>query len=96
MTETNITISSYGEYSSGNYGVNAMRIGVGGLVLYFSYKTVVAYRTISEGLVICENVWGTTTGKHLNWINRDKSIRISMADFEKKLHKLLKKHKLSF
>jgi len=92
---TNVNISTYGDYSSMNYGVNALCVEIGNLELFFSYKTVVAYRTIEDGVVICENVWGTTTGKHLNWICRDKSRRLPYAEFEKRLSKLLKKHKLT-
>ena len=51
---------------------------------YFSYDTLVAF-TGNDGLVIRENVWGNTTGKHLNWIdNGNKKERLTPEDFEKK------------
>lgn len=49
---------------------------------YFSYETCIAFRTPDYGLIIRENDWGPTTGKHLNYIDPDKSIRISGEDFE--------------
>ncbi len=38
--------------------------------------------------IIHENIWGTTTGKHLNWINPDHSIRLSREDFNATINKL--------
>ena len=49
--------------------------------VWFSYKTPIAFRTLTTGLVISENEWGPTTGKHLNSIDSDKSKRIKRADF---------------
>lgn len=69
---------------------NMHEANIGELDIYSSYDTVIAFRTPSGGLVIRQNDWSTTTGKHLNWINNDKSIRISGADFEKKLNELTK------
>ena len=34
---------------------------------------------------IRENVWSTTTGKHLNWINKDHSIRVDSDKFNELL-----------
>lgn len=90
----NIYISNYGEYSSDNYGAHCLKVTIGNLTIYFSYQTVIAFYTMETGLVIRKNEWGTTTGKHMNWIDRDKSIRIKGADFEKQINKLLKKKKL--
>lgn len=49
---------------------------------YFSYSTCVAFQ-IDNQLFISENVWSTTTGKHLNRINRDETIRMNHDDFIK-------------
>lgn len=76
---------SYGDYSSENYGVNSLEFTIGNLSVYFSYKTPVAFISARTGLVIRENDWGSTTGKHLNWIDDDKSKRISGDEFEKQL-----------
>jgi hypothetical protein len=39
------------------------------LRVYFSYSTPVAFYHPRTGLVVSENVYGTTTGKHINWID---------------------------
>ncbi len=54
-------------------------------VFWYSYKTCIAFRTVDTGLVIRENAWSSTTGKHLNEINRDHSIRIPGVEFEERL-----------
>ena len=91
----NIGIRSYGEYSSENYGVNAMRVDVGSVTFYFSYHTVVAVHTYEHGLVVCENCWGPTTGKHLNWIDGGaKYSRLPHSEFEAKVAEILTKHGL--
>ena len=80
---------SYGEYSSDNYGVNTLQFIMPGITIYFSYQTVVAYYTPADGRVVSENIWGTTTGKHLNWIDPDHSIRTPRLMFEAKLEAAL-------
>ena len=83
------TISSYGDYSSSNYGVNSLVVSFPKLDLYYSYKTIVAYRFKGDK-VVRQNDWAQTTGKHLNWIDRgDKKSRISGEEFEAKLGKIL-------
>lgn len=79
-----IQIRGYGEYSGDNYGVNALMVTINGDDFYFSYSTCIAFR-VDGNLVIRKNDWSTVTGKHLNWINTDKKIRISGAEFEAKL-----------
>lgn len=79
---------NYGQYSSSNYGVHSLVFEVGNLEVWFSYKTPVAFRSSKTGFVISENVWGPTTGKHLNWIDTDKSKRISRDEFERQLSEL--------
>jgi hypothetical protein len=87
-----VDVSGYGDYSSDNYGVNCLRLQIGGLTLYLSYKTVIAFHTIETGKVIRKNDWSTTTGKHLNWINADKKRRISGDVFENQLNEVLNKY----
>lgn len=91
------TISTYGNYSSSNYGSNALRVDLGRLTLYFSYKTIIAFcdGMADDGLVIRENSWSTTTGKHLNWIDEDHKKRIASDEFEFMLAECLKKHNLT-
>jgi len=51
--------------------VNKNIVSIGGIDLYFSYKTLVAFRD-ETGLKISENVWSKTTGKFLNEISIQK------------------------
>ena len=73
--------NSYGEYSSDNYGVNSLRFQDSTGEYWFSYKTLVAFRINGE-FHILKNYWSTTTGKHLNWIHPDKSIRETQEAFD--------------
>jgi len=55
--------------------------------LYYSYETIIAFRD-EHGLTISKNVWSMTTGKHLNYICTDKSLRIPYEQFKAKLNAL--------
>lgn len=90
----NVNISSYMNNSSRNYGMNSILCRIGDLDLYFSYNTVVAFRTPETGLVISDNMWGPTTGKHLNAISRDHTKRINREKFEQQLMNVLHSYKL--
>ena len=50
------------------------------LNLYFSYETLIAFR-VKGNFYIAENTGSSTTGKHLNYINPDKSIRLNQTEF---------------
>ena len=83
---------NYGNYSSDNYGAHSMAFTDNfDNDYYFSYDTLIAFRG-DEGLIIRENIWGSTTGKHLNWINKDKSIRVVSKTFEARLQALRDKY----
>ena len=79
---------NYGNYSSDNYGAHAQAFEIDGIEYYFSYNTLVAFRSIKTGLVCRKNDWGTTAGKHLNWIQKDKSKRVNEEEFNKILSTL--------
>ena len=84
---------NYGNYSSDNYGTHSMAFTDNfHNDYYFSYDTLIAFRG-DEGLIIRENIWGSTTGKHLNRIDRDKSIRVDSKTFEDRLQALRDKYK---
>jgi hypothetical protein len=85
-------ISSYGEYSNDNYGAHTLMVDLDSIRLYYSYKTIVAYYDIQDGLVCCENVWKTTTGKHLNWIESGHKSRIEYHKFQEMLSNALIRH----
>ncbi len=77
----NVSLDNYSEGRSKQW--NTTRVRVGSLTLYFSYQTVIAFNG-SEGMVMRENDWGPTTGKHLNWISRT-CLRLPSDEFEAKL-----------
>lgn len=81
-------ITNYCEDSGNNTLVT-----IGDLNLYFSYETLIAFR-IENDLVIRKNDWSIQTGKHLNSINPDKSIRIDGSEFEEQLKAVLESHEL--
>lgn len=87
-----VEIWNYGDYSSSNYG-SSRAVRIGNLTLYFSYRTVVAFND-NNNFWISKNVWSNTTGRHLNCINRNKSIRIDYEEFKVKLNECLKRHGL--
>ena len=92
-TGMEITKRNYGEYSSGNYGSHTQEVTIGDFRLWFSYDTVVAFHD-GDGIKLCENIWGPTTGKHLNWIHPDKSRRLPVDQFNQLIGEVLKKHNL--
>ena len=91
MTNKLPSFENYGHYSSDNYGVNSLKFSIGDLEIYFSYKTPIAFSSYKTGLIVRQNDWSTTTGKHLNWIdNGNKKERVTGEVFEKMLEKALK------
>ena len=67
MLNNTISIRSfYGESASAQN--NAKVVTVAGVDFYFSYETLVAVGTGKE-VIVRKNIWGTTTGKHLNMID---------------------------
>ncbi len=90
MKISGISVSNYGYYSSDNYGAHSLRFtDAFGNVYWFSYETLVAFRINGEFHII-KNYWNTTTGKHLNWINPDKSIREDDDTFNANYERLTK------
>jgi len=88
---------SYGQYASSNYGVNTMAFRIGSLAIFFSYDTVVAFQEIGHTRKVRENIWKSTTGKHLNWLDDgDKKTRLSSDEFERQLNTVLEKYNLVF
>ena len=93
--QTKITKSSYGNYSSDNYGAHSLRMDIGKLTLWFSYDTVVAFQDDFENRQVRENDWGPTTGKHLNILDGgNKKTRLDSAVFEHNLEAVLAKYNL--
>jgi len=66
-----------------------VRVEIRGLTLWFSYETIVALIYKAE-LYIIENYWSNTTGRHLNFIDEDKSIRLDSSEFNFELDRIFK------
>lgn len=50
--------------------------------VYFSYQTEVAFRGVDGQLIVSQNEWSNTTGRHLNIIDGgNKEARIPHVDF---------------
>lgn len=82
-------------YEYGGSGANSMQVTLGrDLDLYFSYKTVIAFRHRGT-LLVRVNDWNTTTGKHLNVIDGGsaaaKKARVSGAVFMEQLTAILER-----
>lgn len=61
------------------------RVSIGNrYTFYISYDTCVAF-TDDSGLVVSENVWSKTTGRHLNDIDPNKDKRIPHGEFSERL-----------
>lgn len=87
-------IRNYGQYSSSNYGAHTLEVTIGSVTMFYSYQTLVAFQD-DDGLKVCQNIWGTTTGKHLNWIDDgDHKSRLSPDAFQAAWNKCLRDHNL--
>ena len=54
------------------------------LTVYFSYETMIGFKVDGQFPTVRENVWGPTTGKHLNYIDGgDKSSRVDKTEFNR-------------
>ena len=71
---------------------NFTRINVGALTVWFSYETPIAFKVDGQPRVVRENIWSTTTGKHLNSIDgggtEAKAERVSSVEFNRALDAL--------
>jgi hypothetical protein len=83
-------VTCYGSYKSENYGVNALCFTFPYIVdVYFSYKTIVAIRYNGD-LLVSENCYSTTTGKHINAIDGgNKATRLPRSQFEQRVEAIL-------
>ena len=62
------------------------------LELYFSYQTIVAFRTGGHKMVVAQNIWSNTTGRHLNEIDGGrKEDRVNPNTFQKQLNEALER-----
>lgn len=63
----------------------AHSLQLGQLDLHFSYETVVAFEAPGLGLIVSENIWSATTGKHINAIAGKDYPRFPRREFEEML-----------
>jgi hypothetical protein len=83
------SLPSFETYCDNTTAVNALLFDLGcGLLVWFSYRTPVAFALHGEK-VVRRNEWGPTTGKHLNAIEPDKRRRVSSEAFEAALTEAL-------
>jgi hypothetical protein len=70
---------------------NATTVRIGALELVFSYRTPIAYYAPGCGWRVSQNVWGPTTGRHINAVpsGSDKARRIPREAFELELAALV-------
>ena len=64
---------------------NFTLLTLGNIAIWYSYKTPIAFQEGEQPLCSRVNDWSNTTGKHLNYIDADKSIRVSGEDFDRNL-----------
>lgn len=72
---------------------NLQSLRCGQLKLFFSYRTVIAFQC-GDKLTVSENVWSTTTGKHLAMIQTKDSQVISNAVFINRLKRVLELYQM--
>ena len=91
-----INFKPYGNYNSNNYSAHALMLILGKLTLWFSYHTIVAFQDGQFGdTIVIQNLWKSTTGKHLNWIDGgNKKNRLPENEFNERLSTILQNHDL--
>jgi hypothetical protein len=75
---------------SGRKSANAHVVKAGKLEIYFSYETPIAFRDADGTLVVSENVWGSTTGRHINLVDSAHGARVPAEEFEERLQAYLR------
>ena len=76
---------------------NARREDYQGLTLWYSYRSIIAFREANKPRVVIENIWNTTTGKHLNWIDGgDKNARLEYHEFQNQLKAAMERAGLDY
>lgn len=73
---------------------NYTMVDLGRVRIWFSYSTPIAFNDgTGTGTVVRENVWGPTTGKHINRVDggdaQARAARLNSNDFEARLTEVL-------
>ena len=88
---TKIERFNFNQNTARNANGYVLMNGESSLRVHYSYNTIVACLGFIKGRyveLISQNEWGSTTGKHLNWIDRDKTKRIDHNEFMKQYREL--------
>lgn len=77
-------IRNYGRYKCGNYGSHTLAVEVGGITVWFSYETPIAFKVPGQPVIVSENLWGPTTAKHIRWVMAEarQHTQVSRTTFE--------------
>lgn len=51
-----------------SFNGNLSRVSMGDVTVWFSYETPIAFEVKGEGIIVSRNVFGSTTGKHINFV----------------------------
>jgi len=66
---------------------NLTSVDFGNYLVYYSYRTPVAFRVCGYKMVVSRNYWSNTTGRHLSLIdggsNEEKKARVSEDEFQR-------------
>lgn len=60
---------------------NLTRLNINNGYIYFSYETPIAF-TKGDTVVISENIWSRTTGRHLSRVKEDNEIFVELSNEE--------------
>jgi hypothetical protein len=74
-------LPSFQTYCPNTGPEKALQIFAGGSSFWFSYRTCIAFKVAGGPVVVCQNEWGPTTGKHLNAIDDDHDTRLPVDAF---------------
>lgn len=68
-------------------GNNTLKIITGQGVYWFSYTTCIAFKSIGGPLVVHQNIWSNTTGRHLNVLDGgNHDARVNADEFNRLLN----------
>lgn len=83
-------LPTFHPYCEDTTAVNALLFDLGPIRVWYSYRTPVAFQDGNGPIIVRQNDWGPTTGKHLNAIDGgNKADRISGGEFELSLQMVL-------
>ena len=72
------------DYSRNDNNPNTKVLQVGPVRIWYSYRTVVAFKVGGLPIVVHQNVWSKTTGRHLGLIDDgDRKNRVDAETFER-------------